>query len=214
MIIYNFEQFINEEYKTLKITKLILEQVCKKFSLDSSKIKFLNSGYFGNAYAVGDKVLKITSDYREVNDVKPIIGKKINGVVKYYKLEKVEGTNYFAILMERVDPLYEWLLDKIKDDKDLKVAKAFTNTTINLIIDNWGKIDNFEGFEKKISEFWTIPKKSIYSNLVSKFWTFYKKIYKLSDKPFDAHVYNLGFDQDGEIVMFDFNKLGNNYRKI
>lgn len=213
-MIYNFEQFINEEYKALKVTKIILDDVCKKFNLDSSKVKFLSSGSFGSAYSVGDSVLKITSDFREVNDVKPIIGKKINGVVKYYRLEKVEGTNYFAILMERVDPLYEWLSDKIKSDKDFKIAKEVVNKILDIIYDNWNKVEKFEEFEKKIKEYWILPKNTIYSNLVSKFWSFYKKIYKLSDKPFDAHIYNLGFDKDGDIVMFDYNKLGNNFRKI
>lgn len=66
MFLKKYELF--EYYsKTLRISYIHLNEICKLLRLDINNIKFLSSGYYGNAYRIGDKVLKITNDLREAN---------------------------------------------------------------------------------------------------------------------------------------------------
>lgn len=143
-MIIEFNTFITENIKTLKITKLTLDEVCQNFNLDINNLKFIASGYYGNAYSIDDKVLKITSDVREINDVHSIIGKKLQGIVNYYKMGKVRNTSYYAILMERVKP-FEERMNKLKKYTP-EMAASYTDSIFEIVYKNWGKFNNYKHF--------------------------------------------------------------------
>lgn len=201
MIIY-FKEFINEKYKTLKISKILLDSVCSDFNLDHSKLKFLDSGFFGNAYEIDDKVLKITSDIREVNDVYKIVGKKLPGVVKYYKIKKIENSQYYAILMDKVITLEDY----IKKYNDIKKVKKFINHILNNLYYNWNDINNFDYFKKLV--LYEISEEKYMNWFLLKFWNFYKKLKFLDNFP-DINFYNIGIDKKNELIFFDYNKSKN-----
>ena len=210
-MIINFNNFVNEEFKLLRISKIILEEVCSDFNLDFSKLKFLNSGSFGNAYSINDKVLKITTDIREVNDVYNIIGKKLQGVVKYYKIQKVRNTLYYAILMEKVITLEEFI-----KNKNFKIGNIvnYIDWILWYIWEYWNKIENLDEFIKILKKEEVSVKENHFEMwLIHKIWNLYKKI-KWLKRPPDLHSGNIGFDKDENLVYFDFNKIGNNYRKV
>jgi len=193
-MIKKFFDFINEKI----LSKHNLFDICQKLNINYKDLKYLSSGNFGDAYKINDKVLKITNDLREIKDIKNIINKKIDGVVKYYNIIKI-SENTYVILMEYVKPLATFIKDNNIDDE-------YVIDIINILIYNWRNINNKEDYINLIKNHYILKEKSSDYIIAYKMFDLYKKLKKFKKYP-DLHLGNLGLNKNNEIVMFDFNKL-------
>lgn len=215
--ITKFESFITENRESKKpksvyftkripITKLDLEHICQNLNLPFEKVKFLSAGSFGNAYKVGDKVLKISLDKTEAKSVYELLQKKQNeSVIKYYDVSryKMDKSFVYVIVMDYATPLVKYIT-KLKNED----ITDFLEYCTEIFFSNWGKIESEEDFIERIQQeydFDVIPK--LASDIAFKLWTLYDNL-KGEFKTFpDIHIYNLGIKEDGELVMFDYNSL-------
>ena len=82
----------------------LINKIKNEFNLKN--IKYTAEGNFGMAFYTDDgKVIKLTSDEKEINAIKNIVGKDINGVAKYYEIVDFPEYNLSAILMDNVERL-------------------------------------------------------------------------------------------------------------
>jgi hypothetical protein len=82
----------------------IIESLVDKFKL-KGKVKYLNSGSFGMAFAIDDKVIKLTSSKSEALVAKKLIPEKIPHCINYYNVVYMKRYRIYAILMDRADKL-------------------------------------------------------------------------------------------------------------
>lgn len=216
--ISNFTTFIREskedtkkpksEYftKRVPVTKLDLEQICDNLGLPFDKIRFLSAGSFGNAYKVGDKVLKISLDKTEAKSVYDLLqGEQNESVIKYYDISRYRiGKGFvYVIVMDYATPLVKYV-DKIKKED----IKEFLECCTDVFFESWGKLESRKDFEERILQeydFDLLPKMAV--QLVGKLWTLYNNLKDEFKTYPDIHIYNLGIKEDGELVMFDYNSL-------
>jgi len=171
--------------------------ICNELNLDYNSIKYVGSGNNGDAYRINDKILKITTDNKEVNTALTILNKNINGVVNYYKVFKFK--EYNVILMDYVTPLEKYI--NIKNPNYLN----FVDDLMNEISINWGKINNFNEYINLVNDLFDYSKKDIFYTIVVKLYQLYNKLKQLKHNP-DFHIYNIGINKNNELVLFDFNK--------
>ena len=88
----------------LRKLKLVMEKIKNRMGL-TEEIKYINSGSWGMAFKIGDKVIKLTSNREEVSVTKKLVGKKIPNVVNYYQILYIEEYGIWAILMDLVNML-------------------------------------------------------------------------------------------------------------
>lgn len=101
-----------------------------------NKCDYMSSGYWGHAFDVGDKVVKLTREYDEYNSVKNhVLGKNIDGLVHYYDAFPIadipnagitsirdhvkNGYLKWVIIMDKVVPLTKperLLFDDVSND--------------------------------------------------------------------------------------------------
>lgn len=84
-------------------------------------LSYLGSGSFGAAFSLdSERVLKITTDPTEVNNIEYLRKKNFAGIVSYYDLRKINlyinnkycrEEDIFSIIMDKVEPLNETELD-------------------------------------------------------------------------------------------------------
>lgn len=166
-------------------------------------IKFLSSGQYGNAYKVGDKVLKITSDRLEAKTVFNMIKSgQYEGVVKYYKVVKYDDV--YLILMEHLYTLDKYI-KKIDDDLD------YLYKITEMIYDNWASISSKETLEKIIEDVYDVPKHGFKRYIINKLWNLINKLKKnFKDKrELDIHPHNIGFNKNMELLIFDIRNDSN-----
>ena len=91
----------------------IYKQVANFYS--DKKLSFLGSGSLGSAFSLDDKVLKITTDRNEIDNIEYLRKKNFHGIVSYYDARKINlyvngeetSDKIFAIIMDRVETLDE-----------------------------------------------------------------------------------------------------------
>lgn len=88
----------------LRKLKLVMEKIKNRMGL-TEEIKYINSGSWGMAFKIGDKVIKLTSNREEVSVAKKLVGKEIPNVVNYYQILYIEEYGIWAILMDLVNML-------------------------------------------------------------------------------------------------------------
>lgn len=191
--------------KRINISKIELENICTKMNIPFEGIKYLSSGQYGNAYKVGDKVLKITSDRLEAKTVFNMIKSgQYDGVVEYYKI--VKYNDLYLILMEYVYPLDKYI-KKISDESILNYLYAI----IDIIYDNWANISSKEILEKTIEDVYDVPKSGFKRYIIGKLWDLISKLktnFK-DKKELDIHPHNMGFNKNMELLIFDIRDYSN-----
>jgi len=207
--------------KKINTTKMDLEGICDLLKLPFDDLQYLGSGSFGDAYRVGDKVIKLTTDLFEAKSVYNLIQNKrfINSIVKYYSVNMWKKNRYdycYVILMDYVENFYKYC-QKISNQN------LFWNviySTIDVVYYNWKKIKNLRDFIEKIEkevdyinnydnkteEIKPFKIKSkLYISIVDKFWDLYLDLEYLKKSP-DLHIDNLGI-KDDRLVLFDFREF-------
>lgn len=193
--------------KRVPVTKLDLGHICEELGLPFDQLKFLSSGAYGNAYKIGDRVLKITSDKKEAKSVYDIIQKgQKKGVVNYYDILRYKlGKGYvFVILMDYVTPLDKYANENIKDSDIMD----YLFSLCDIIHENWRKIKSKDEFYELIEDKYEVPESGFTKVITDKLWTLYNKIKGYTEDYPDIHPYNMGLKSDGSLVLFDFADLG------
>lgn len=217
MLIKKFEKFREpkkpaSDYftKRISVSKIELEKICLKMEIPFDQTKFLSAGSFGNAYKVGDdKVLKITYDRIEAKCVYNIIKSgQYNGVVNYYKILKYN--NLYLILMEYVYPLDKYI-KKIGDESMMGYMYAITD----IVYYQWSKITSKNSLETLIEDKYDVPMSGFKRYIIGKLWKLIEKLKSNFKKgKIDMHPYNLGFNKNKELLMFDMRDESANRQKF
>lgn len=189
--------------KLFDISKIELRDLCLKLNLNE-EIKYLGSGAWGNAYKVGDKVLKITDHKNEAKSIYDLIenSPKNSSIVTYYSVNmfKHKGEYLYAIVMDYIPPLEMFLKKKYDNYKGICEMVDFI---LDILFDNWGNLKSYTEFTKLISVEYKIYDKTIY--FIKNFWILYKNLSFLPSCP-DLHIGNIGIKND-KFILFDYSKL-------
>jgi len=194
--------------KTIQISKIELQDICKKLELDENQIKFITSGSFGNAYEYGEQVLKITTDKREAEMAWNLIGVDNPGIVRYYGVwrYKIKSKIRYIILMDKVEPVLNYIKKNIKDEAS---AKGILYDACDAIFQNWGEISR-EQYLEEIEQKWNLGT-GFYKQLVNKLWNCYSNLKKFT--LCDFHEHNVGVIGN-RVVLFDVTELRKRVRKF
>lgn len=90
-----------------KFDNYLIVKIADMYGLND-KIQYLDSGFFGDAYKVGDKVIKITTDKEEYLNANKLRTKPITKyIINYYDAREIENSNekkqLYALLMDFVE---------------------------------------------------------------------------------------------------------------
>lgn len=186
------------------ITKLELRDLCIKLRLNPNDIKYLGSGVFGNAYKVGDKVLKITKHKDEAKSVYDLIKNniKIPGIVNYYSVNmfKHKREYLYVIVMDYVQSLDNFIKNKF-DSYKYNLHK-FLNFIIDIIWEKWDKLKLYEYFVKLVAkEYDTENKNIIY--FMEKIWDLFINLQPYLPHCPDLHTGNIGV-KNNKFIYYDY----------
>ncbi len=180
--------------------------ICQKLNLKTDDIEYIASGFYGNAYKVGDKVLKITTHKDEAKSVYNLIKKDINsnGIVKYYSVNmyKLKNQYVYVILMDYVLPLRKFLTKKY--GSLYKTEEDLINYMLNIFYNYWRKLDTKEHFVDLVNQEYQITHKTVVY-FIDKMWDLYQGIKFLSSYP-DLHIGNIGI-KDNKFIFFDYSRM-------
>jgi len=194
----------------LDITNYILEK------LGYANAEYLGSGVNGDAYSIGDKVIKITKDESEAKLAHKFINKNFKHIANVYKVSRYEVKKdlwVYIIIMEKLQKLNG-------DEKELymmydRAVSAYENyiTRTGFIIDfddmmNDISSSRFRGHvDVKIKQYLQDHKKEIINirNQYLKARNEIKKSIKgsISDNLNDMHSGNVGLKPNGNIAYYD-----------
>lgn len=169
--------------KTTNALEDIIESLVKRFNI-KGKVKYINSGTFGMAFVIKDKVIKLTSNKSEANIAKGLIGENIPNCVKYYDIIYLSDYKIWAILMDKAEKLSKQEKSVVEI---LTSSFAYTLSDFNKVKDKMSDI--------KISD-----------DKLKKLWEDYMQMYSsLNDNNIslnDLHEDNIGY-LNGTMVHFD-----------
>jgi hypothetical protein len=169
--------------------------------------KPIGFGNRGIAYDLGDKILKITTDWSEIDAAIQLITKPLDTHVTVYEIN--ENDNY--IIIEKIKPLtntqksiFSNLIDIYNDYFPQYLRKNNTIDTIKQIT-----IQNFIAIiktlsKKDISKKWLLSKSNL-NIMIPKFVAFINKLEaeKLDPMFLDIHENNVGMDKNNNIKILD-----------
>lgn len=182
--------------KRINISKLELGDICALLNIKEIP-KFISSGRFGNAYKIGDKVLKISTDNREAKSVSTIInsGFDNDSIVKYHSINRYKLKHQFVyiIIMDWVESISEYL----KKYKDSNLYKDFISDCCEAIYNNWKEIKS-KDFLREIINNWGWISEDFW---IDRFWNLVNNLRETNYQ--DLHLDNLGIKK-GELVLFDY----------
>lgn len=198
--------------KKITISKPQLEQICDFLNLPFDEVKFLSSGAYGNAYQIGDKVLKLTTDKQEAKSVYDILKYEQNeSIVRYYDISRYKLNNrlIYVILMDKVTPLDKYM-SRIKNI-DFGTLDEYIDDVTDLMMDEWNNMKTKKDFLKLIDEDkgWDVPTSRFMKKITDDLWDLYVNLRHFIKTTPDVHSLNLGYTDDGRLVLFDVAELTN-----
>lgn len=175
-------------------------------------LRYLGKGDYGYAFLLNDdKVLKITSDIREVNYVMRNLNVKKDGIITYRKIVKISNNliknDSYGILLDYAEPLskedkkiymefyihfyyfYEIMEDIYIENMEDEIEDLIINWK-NKYINDFNQEDIFKDKERV-------------RYLISKLIKLGKNLKKNKIDWEEAHVNNIGWDKNGDLVFFD-----------
>lgn len=196
----------NYKFKKSNILSIIKQVV--DFYYDEKDIKFIGSGFYGSVYQTSDetKVLKITTDAKEVKKAERLRKINVPGVVDYYDVreinvydskERLRSYGLWSIILEKVYPLKEF---------EKSVWDSFEPYLKNEISSTTG---NYKEYNKFYNNDGTIDNKLPYNvyNVIDKMTKLIDLLIESSKKHkikfYDLHAGNLGKDIDANYKFFD-----------
>jgi hypothetical protein len=220
--------FLNEHKIFIKKFNLFEEMVKDKFifnthifktakivanKLGYKLLRYIGKGDFGYIFLLNsDKVLKITSDKREVNYVKKNLNVEKDGIITYRNIIKIPNnlikSNSYGIILDHVDVFdniekniymefflhFEYFLEMIEGSVNNNMEEY-----INKFIDNW-ELKYLNDFNKNNNPFNDKKRVKFFAKKLIDFGHNLRK----SDLDWgEAHADNLGWDKNKNIIFFD-----------
>jgi hypothetical protein len=173
--------------ETIKKLERVLSKLKDKFGI-KGKIKYLNSGMTGMAFECGDYVIKLTSNPKEIKQVKSLVGKKIPNCINYHQIVEFPKLGVYGILMDKCVPLNKEQGDFIWD-----VICTIDANELGFGNISWGEYVALSGYVKGM----VYNKKLFYD-----FKKMCKSLVKNGISLADLHDGNIGYIGD-EMVHYD-----------
>lgn len=182
-----FEEF-EKEPDIIKLNEssmykeIIDENIHKiKNKLNISYLSYIDSGFFGNAYNIGNnEILKITGDKSEAINCYKIINKKLNHIVNVYDVKQFEIDNkiFYSIIEEKLE------INNILKEQYKKLEKIFDDL-VNKHIDI-NIIDKIRIKHPIVADFLT----DMISIGYEKTWEKYNKVFNKKRYLLDKYDFN------------------------
>jgi len=187
--------------KKIRLSKIDIENICNFIGVDSN-VKYLSSGSFGDAYSIGDKVLKLTTDKREAQTAWNAIGLNNPGIVKYWGVWQYPkgGDMLYVILMDKVIPLIDYLEKSNLKKYSVSSYIDLCEEICDIIFDNWKDLT----YQKLIDELSYNIHSGLPKKLTVEIFNMYENI--KSYNILDIHIYNIGV-KDGKILLYDITPI-------
>lgn len=196
----------------------LMETLADEMGYESKELKYLGGGVYGLAFeVVGDnKVFKLTFDESEAYIANKIRKKNTKNIINYYDVRHIKFNKEITIeyTKHHLDDVFVLIMDKVKtfneDDKNL-----FNNLTYRIDFDSFDpKVIRraleyrMESVRKKNKlgddkEFNKDAKKMIDGIINS-----LNECKKLGIEVNDIHLNNVGWDNDGNLILFDLTTVG------
>lgn len=121
----------------------IYQQVAN-FYRKNPKLSYLGSGSYGSAFSMEEKVLKISTDKNEANNIEYLRKKNFKGIVTYYDLRKInlylngelyQDRKLYSIIMDRVYPLSDIELECYRILYSVGYVNSNDNLTFEYTLD-------------------------------------------------------------------------------
>lgn len=158
--------------------------------------KYIGEGTFGMAYDVGDdKILKITNDVSEAGNANKLRRKPITKhIINYYdvRVVRIGDEKYYSIVMDKVQPITDRNNKLFYND----IYSDYLNPTISDKDMLKFVLDYLEGYETEDFRFYR-------EKLEPQRQSVLKEFKKYGIPTGEAHVGNVGFDDEGNFVYFD-----------
>ncbi len=187
---------------TKRIDKEYSQQQVNNIEQQFPQAKPIGFGNRGIAYDLGDKILKITTDWTEIDAAFKLIEKPLDTHVTVYEVN--EDDKY--IIIEKIKPLtnmqknvFSNLIDIYNDYFPQYLRKNNSIDPIKPIT-----IQNFIAIIKTISEKWLLSKSNL-NIMIPKFVEFINKLEAENLNPvfLDIHEDNVGMDKNNNIKILD-----------
>lgn len=194
--------------KVIDISKVEIRNLCIKLNLDSNNIKYIGSGAWGNAYKIGDKVLKITEHKDEAKSIYDLVKSniKIPGVINYYSVNmfRYKKGYLYAIVMDYAQSLKDFLKNKYTT---IGPIIQMIDSMFDIIWNNWDelKLKQYMYFIQLIREEYDIENKTVIY-FMNKVWRLYYNLQQHLLKCPDLHSGNIGI-KDNEFIFYDYATL-------
>lgn len=191
-----FKNMSKENLKKVKIEDYDMKRMPHNAPIDSKKKILLGSGVQGDVYDLGDgrvqKVFKNKKD-KTIKEYKKLINKDSKHFVKVESVDLENGT----VIMEKLTPLKE-------ADYDVYARRMF-----DLGCDEFCVLEDREWSENRVMQEVKSPKER---KKLMEFMDFIEAVNKSGEElginANDFHAKNFGKDKNGNIKMFDFDKVG------
>jgi len=189
--------------KVINISKIELRDLCLKLNLNSNEMKYLGCGSYGNAYRVGDKVLKITEHKDEAKSVYNLIKHnfKIPGIVNYHSVNMFKHKNeyLYVIVMDYVQPLNKFLEKKFGNYHN---QQKIIDYMLDIVWDKWDKLKLYNYFVKLVGKKYDTDNRTIIY-LMEKVWDLYQNLQPYLPKCPDLQTGNIGV-KDDKFIYYDY----------
>lgn len=85
----------------------LAKRIAEDCGFNPDELIYLGSGSFGDAFKIGDKVLKITSDFEEYMNANKLRRKPVTKyLVNYYDARQIDKEGwYYVLIMDYVEPI-------------------------------------------------------------------------------------------------------------
>lgn len=175
----------------------LAKRIAEDYGFDPEELVYLGSGSYGDAFKIGDKVLKITSDREEYMNANKLRRKPVTKyLVNYYDARQIDDEGwYYALLMDYVEP--------IKPDKIGIIRSAIVTFEYNFDKDYKSREDAKKHIEKNVN----IPedfknKREEYIDIILQIYDIHKEGNKNNISVVDLHPGNIGV-KDNHYVYYD-----------
>ncbi len=198
-------QFIRKILNEANINQFVIDRVLTMYNIDPDDK--LGDGSYGIAYNYGPNlVLKITTDQSEAVLANKIKGNKFKHISEIQSVVKMKGENIFIIILEKLEPLPDYLFDAVYYLRELE----------EYFLANRKKSETFQDWivKNKDNDFFSHDQKDyLQKEPIEKVIWLYNQIKSIDEElNFTPHLYKIGFRdvhpgnmgvKKGNLAVFD-----------
>lgn len=176
---------------------MVLDYLEQNFDIKNAALEYIGNGNYGYAFAVDNKVVKITSDSCEYKIAESLCGKKNNYLADIYGTYKI-NQRYFIIVQEKLS-MHDGFI-KTASHLLMEILDKY-DTTLQEIVKYEYK-PNVLNEEKNL--FLSQPCSAFCCKVVSDAFLASEELEeKTSYRSDDFNVFNFGIKSNGNVAFFD-----------